>query len=367
MNSVLDLAREDLRSRRGYLAASPARDSVRLHANEAPWCIATDGAEARVNWYPPPVSGDIIERLCSLYSVAAGQVLVTRGSDEGIDILMRSFCAAGRDSVLYCPPTFGMYRQCAEIQGAAIVEVPLLADQGFALDVDGIVEAAQVESARGAVKLVFVCTPNNPTGNPVATDVIRHLCCELSGRALVVVDEAYVEFSGRPGVAGLLDGLPNLVVLRTLSKAFGLAGARCGVVLAHPDIINLLRSVLPPYVLPTPVVNLLDQALQPERLLLLRKNIDGLLQERERVNEALARSPHVVKIWPSAANFLLVRFRDARGVMQRCERGSVLLRDFSYVPGLENCIRVTIGTAEDNRRFLNALAMEDVAPGDAGQ
>ncbi len=354
MNSVLDLAREDLRSRRGYVAASPARDSVRLHANEAPWCMAPDGIQTQVNRYPPPVSGDIIDRLCSLYSVAAGQVLVTRGSDEGIDVLMRSFCAAGRDSVLFCPPTFGMYRQCAEIQGAAIVEVPLLADQGFALDVDGILEAAQ-----NSVKLVFVCTPNNPTGNPVATDAIRHLCCELSGRALVVVDEAYVEFSGRPGVAGLLDGLPNLVVLRTLSKAFGLAGARCGVVLAHPDIINLLRTVLPPYVLPTPVVNLLDEALQPERLLSLRENIAALLEERERVNEALMQSPHVVKIWPSAANFLLVRFRDARSVMQRCNRSGVLLRDFSHVPGLENCIRVTIGTADDNRRFLTALASEE--------
>lgn len=352
MSSVLDLARPDLLSRRGYVAASPARNSIRLHANEAPWAIAHSdpGFGADINRYPSPVSADIVDRLCSLYGVSSGNLLITRGSDEGIDVLMRSFCQAGRDSVIVCPPTFGMYRQSAEIQGAQIIEVPLLAKQGFALNVAGILGAGEANT-----KLVFVCTPNNPTGNAVAIDTIRQLCRELSGRALVVVDEAYVEFTGRPGAAHLLDGLPNLVVLRTLSKAFGLAGARCGCLLADPEVVALLRSVLPPYVLPSPVVALLDAALQPASLELLANNIETLLEQRERLRAALSALDDVEKVWPSSANFLLVRFRDAASIMRRCAQYRVLLRDFSHERDLQNCIRVTVGSADDNRQLLQAI------------
>ncbi|MEM9057054.1 MAG: aminotransferase class I/II-fold pyridoxal phosphate-dependent enzyme, partial [Pseudomonadota bacterium] len=167
---------------------------------------------------------------------------------------------------------------------------------------------------------------------------------------------------GRPGVAGLLDGLPNLVVLRTLSKAVGLAGARCGGVLANAEVVELLRSVLPPYVLPTPVVELLDAALQPARLAALKGAIDALLEERERMSAALRAVDEVERVWPSSGNFLLVKWRDAASVMRRCVDSGVLLRDFSQVPGLENCLRISIGAPAENARFLDALSAPVPAP-----
>src|SRR4029079_1431061 len=215
-------------------------------------------------------------------------VLAGRGSDEGIDLLVRAFCRAGQDSVLICQPTLGMYKSSARIQGAGVVEVPLLKERGFALDAQAV-----LDTWRSGVKLLFLCTPNNPTGNLLDRAAIEFLCEQLSDRALVVVDEAYIEFARVPSLLDRLSRYSNLVILRTLSKAYALAGARCGALLAHGDIVGLLARVITPYALPTQtieaVLKLTDEQHRTESL----QRIGLIRAERTRLSEQLARLPGI--------------------------------------------------------------------------
>ncbi len=229
--SVLDLARPELLVLKPYSSArmEAGKAAVMLNANESPYAPFAGDALA-LNRYPDPQPAALLDQLGRAYGLDAGQIFVGRGSDEAIDLLVRAFCRAGRDAVLISPPTFGMYAVAAGVQDAAVVAVPLQSERDFALDVDGVLNAARVYP----VKLVFVCTPNNPTGGSVPIGQITGLATALAGRALVVVDEAYAEFADTPSVTSLLDQHPNLVVLRTLSKAYGLAGARLGVLIAAP-------------------------------------------------------------------------------------------------------------------------------------
>src|SRR6185437_6976687 len=212
---------------RPYQHASWEPGLERLHANELPWRPLDDDSRAGLNRYPEPQPRALIDRLAELYAVAPASLLVGRGSDEAIDLLTRAFCRAGSDAVLVCPPTFGMYSVCARIQGAEVLQTPLTAADGFALD-----EHAVLERCAPAVKLVFLCSPNNPTGNLLDEGAILRIARRLAGRALLVVDEAYIEFADRSSLARLVAEVPNLAILRTLSKAYGLAGARCGALIA---------------------------------------------------------------------------------------------------------------------------------------
>ena len=274
---------------------------------------------------------------------------MTRGSSEGIELLIRATCRTGIDDILICPPTFGMYSAYAQVQGAGIVEVPLLRDDGFSLDLPGI-EAAWSERC----KLLFLCSPNNPTGNTAPAVQISQLCELLDGRGLVVVDGAYLEFAAEDPSGELLDRYPNLVVLRTLSKALGLAGVRCGVTLADPAVIDMLARVLPPYSLSTPCTDAVLAAL--DEATARQSDIDRLIAERTRVAEALAANPRIERVWPSDANFLLVQATEADKLVSDARAAGVLIRDFSqsrYTPG---CVRITISTRDDNNRLLEAIA-----------
>src|SRR5690606_37428746 len=244
---ILELARPDIRALQPYQHASWEPSLERLHANEMPWRASGDTSVAGLNRYPEPQPVELLTHLARLYGVAPENLLVGRGSDEGIDLIVRAFCRAERDSVIICPPTFGMYKVSARIQGAGVIEVPLLRERGFAFDTEGVLAAW-----RDGVKIVFVCSPNNPTGNLIEHTTIEQLCQALADRALVVVDEAYIEFADAPSAVTLLGRYSNLVVLRTLSKAYALAGARCGALIAHPEIVSLLARVLTPYAIPEP-------------------------------------------------------------------------------------------------------------------
>lgn len=350
--SVLALARAELLALKPYssarMEAGPA--AVMLNANESPY-LPFDGDALALNRYPEPQPAGLIERLAGYWGVRPAQVFLGRGSDEAIDLLVRAFCRAGEDAVLVSPPTFGMYRVAAGVQGARVVEVPLRAEAGFALDLDGVIQA----ELEHPCKLVFVCAPNNPTGGDVALATIGELARALQDRALVVVDEAYVEYAARASAASLLDAHPNLVVLRTLSKAWGLAGARVGALLAAPEITGLLRRIMAPYPLPTPCVAAALAACAPAAASARAAHVAGTIGERARVAAALAAHSAVRELWPSAANFLVFRVDDAHATWQALVARGVVVRDVSHYLGLAGCLRVSIGAPDENEAFLAAL------------
>jgi histidinol-phosphate aminotransferase len=261
---------------------------------------------------------------------------------------MRAFCRAGKDAIVIQPPTFGMYSVCARIQGAAVIEVPLAAD--FTLDVDALMAAVTP-----AVKLVFVCTPNNPTGQLVPRADIERLLRDLAGRALLVVDEAYAEFADAGSVADLLDQHENLAVLRTLSKAWALAGIRIGSLLANAEVISLLRRILPPYPLPLPCVDAALLALSGWGKVNARERVTIVREQRVLMRERLGRLPSVREVLPSHANFLAVRFVDADDAYRRLLADGVVVRDVRRYPNLGDALRITIGTPEENARVLAVL------------
>jgi histidinol-phosphate aminotransferase len=351
MTRTLELARPDIRSLQPYQHAAWEPSLERMHANEMPWRAAGDESHAGLNRYPEPQPAELITHLAALYGVSPENVLAGRGSDEGIDLLVRAFCRAGQDSVLICPPTFGMYKVSARIQGAGVVEVPLVKERGFALDI-----AAVLSACHSDVKLVFACTPNNPTGNLLEADAIESLCTELNGRAVVVVDEAYIEFARAESLARKLDRFENLVVLRTLSKAFALAGARCGALLAHPEIVRLLARVITPYALPThtieSVLRLTDREHQAES----QRRLDLVRAERERLSAQLVRLPMIRRVWPSDANFILVDCVEAEGVLRAATSVGLIIRDPRSQPGLASSVRISVGTPEQNERLLRGIA-----------
>jgi histidinol-phosphate aminotransferase len=347
--SVLELARAEIRALVPYSSArmEAAGGALLLNANESAWAPFGD-AGLDCHRYPDPQPSALVERLAALYGVRPGQVLVGRGSDEAIDLLVRAFCRAGEDAILVQPPTFGMYAVCARVQNAAVVEVPL--SKGFALDADGIVAALAP-----AVKLVFVCAPNNPTGAGVPLEAIEDLARRLAGRALLVVDEAYVEFADGDSAAALIDRYEHLAVLRTLSKAWALAGARIGCLLAHTEVVALLRRILSPYPLPRPCVAAALDALSPPGQTAASERIAVVRAERARMAAALEAVAGVREVLPSQANFLALRFDDAGAAYRRLFEAGIVVRDVRRYPGLGDALRITIGTPQENDQLLAVL------------
>lgn len=350
MSWLTDIARPDIRALKAYEHAQWEPGLTRLHANELPWRTAGDHSIAGLNRYPEPHPHQLTAALAAFYGVPADMLLAGRGSDELIDLLIRSYCRAGLDQVMICPPTFGMYGVAARIQGAQLVEVPLRADAGWSFD-----PQALRERCGPAVRLIFLCSPNNPTGNRLDCRAILELARELEGRALLVVDEAYVEFSAGPSLTAQVAERPGLVVLRTLSKAHGLAGARCGALIAHADVVALLRKVIQPYAVTQLTIEAVFRSLEPAALEQARAHAATLASERVRMAAALGANAGVLKVWPSEANFLLVEFSDAAPALQRAHDAGLLVRDLRHVPGLARALRISIGTPEQNERLLESL------------
>ena len=349
MNDVRALARPEIRSLRPYRAATYESGLLRLNANETPWRPAGDQTERGLNWYPETRPVRLTNALAAHYGVTPEQLLVTRGSSEAIDLLVRCFCRPGTDRVMLCPPTFGMYEVYAQLQGALVDHVPLDKNNGYTLDLAAL-EAALTDDTR----LLFLCSPNNPTGNALPLDQIEAACRLMDGRGLVVVDAAYVEFADQDPTRDLLDQFAHVVVLRTLSKALGLAGVRCGAALAAPSIIDLLACILPPYSYSTPCADAVLAALaDPDTV---EQHIATLRAERQRVADALRALPDIQTIWPSAANFILVESTSASQYVAAAKSGGVSIRDFSWDPYTPGCVRITIGDPAQNDQLLEALA-----------
>ena len=348
MSGILALARPEIVALKAYSHASwdPAFD--RLHANELPWRAETDRSQAGLNRYPEPHPHVLAQRLAKLYGVPASQLLPGRGSDESIDLLVRGFCRAGLDNVIICPPTFGMYAVAARIQGAEVREVPLLS-RDYSLDTPAVLAACDAHT-----RIVFLCSPNNPTGNAMDPAAIERLLNALSNKALVVVDEAYIEFSGDASLTAALARFPNLVVLRTLSKAYGLAGARVGSLIAAPEIVALLAKVIPPYSIPQLTIEAVLATLAEPQLAIQRERVAQIRVERECLRAALETCKPVQKIWPSVANFLLVDFAAPDAVLGAARAAKLLIRDMRGVT--PSSLRISIGTPEQNDRLIRSLA-----------
>jgi histidinol-phosphate aminotransferase len=348
--ATLALVRPDILALAPYSSARKESSGGRiwLDANENP---ETPAASLTLNRYPEPQPRDLVTALATLYGVTPAQTIVTRGSDEGIDLLLRTFCRASQDAILITPPTYGMYVVAAGIQGARVVAVPLIREQNFALNTDAVIAAALAEPA---TKLVFLCTPNNPTGNLLDRAAVMKVVHSLAGRAVVVADEAYVDFSGQPSLAAEISANPNLIVLRTLSKAFGLAGARVGTTIADPAIIAVLQKVIAPYPIPVPVLTAALTALSPDGQAAARTSVASLIAERARLVAALPKLPVVKRVWPSDTNYLLIEVADSARTMAAGRAAGVIWRDRSK--DVPNTVRITVGTPAENTTTLEVLA-----------
>lgn len=347
--NITTLARPEIRALAPYAAAAQVDDTVRLNANEAPWSASGDDYRRPLNRYPEVRPAGLRVRLAEYYGCAAGNLLVTRGTSEAIDLLMRVFCRPGRDNVVTTRPTFSMYQHYAAIQGAELREVTADRDSDFALDAGDLLAACD-----DATRLVFLCSPNNPTGTPLPRGLLVDLIEKRRGRSVVVVDEAYVEFGAAPSVVDLLPRYENLVVLRTLSKALALAGARCGAVIGATGVVDMIDAVQAPYALATPVVECVENALRDGALAEAGERLAEVVQERERLIAAIRAFPCVRRVWPSAANFFLVAVDDAAALMRQSRRDNVLLRYFGG--DLADCVRISVGTRGENDRLLATFA-----------
>ncbi|MHC9011842.1 histidinol-phosphate transaminase [Stenotrophomonas rhizophila] len=351
--SLLSLVRADLQAFAGYSSArsSALVGDVWLNANESAWANPADAAGG-ARRYPDPQPAALRDRLAELYGCSSEQLLIGRGSDEAIDLLVRALCEPGRDAVVTTPPVFGMYAVCARLQNAPLIEVPLV-DQGDALvaDIDAVIAAA----LGGNAKLVFLCSPSNPAGSVIPLAEIERVAIALQGRALVVVDEAYGEYAEQPSATTLLSRYENIAVLRTLSKAHALAAARIGSLIADAALIQVLRRCQAPYPVPAPCAELALAGLGAESLAITTQRIAQIKAERTRLQSGLVALPGVVRVYPSQGNYLLARFADAQGAFDALLAAGVVVRDQRAAPQLGDALRITIGSPDQNDRVLAAL------------
>ncbi|WP_242158416.1 histidinol-phosphate transaminase [Aestuariivivens sediminis] len=340
--NVLDLIRPNIKNLKPY---SSARDEfqgfkenmVFLDANENPF-------ENGVNRYPDPLQRRVKTLLSELKGLSQDHILLGNGSDEVLDLIFRAFCEPNKDNIITLPPTYGMYGVLANINAVAIKEMPLTKD--FQPQVDKILTMADVNS-----KLLFLCSPNNPSGNSFSPESIERLIKNFQG--IVVIDEAYIDFTLQPSWINRLNEYPNLIVTQTLSKAYGMAGIRLGICYASKIIISVLNTIKPPY-----NVNELTQQRAIEQLenrTLTEQQIKSILNERDRLIDELHKISFVTKVYPTDANFVLVKVDDATmRYHQLVERG-IVVRNRSTQPGCENCLRFTVGIANENKALITAL------------
>ncbi|MCG6235715.1 histidinol-phosphate transaminase [Vibrio furnissii] len=330
------LARKQVQGLTPYLSARRIGGSgdVWLNANESPFDNEYKTDLTRLNRYSDCQPKALIQAYASYAGVQPEQVLTSRGADEGIELLIRAFCEPNEDAILFCPPTYGMYAISAETFGVERKKVPLTQD--WQLDLPSI------EANLDNVKLVFVCSPNNPTGNLVKREDIIALLEMTKDRAIVVMDEAYIDFCPEASTVDLLAKYSNLAILRTLSKAFALAGLRCGFTLANDDLINVLLKVIAPYPVPVPVADIAVQALSEAGLARAKFQVLDLNANRAylQVGLQMIEGLHVFEGW---GNYLLVKFPDGDALFKAAWEHGIILRNSP----IENCVRVSVGNREE--------------------
>lgn len=330
------LARKQVQQLRPYLSARRigGEGDVWLNANESPFSNDYALGLKDLNRYPECQPAALIRAYADYVGLGEAHVLATRGADEGIEVLIRAFCEPNEDAILYCPPTYGMYAISAETSGVERKTVPLTAD--WQLDLP------QIEKHLERVKLVFVCSPNNPTGNLIKRDDIEALLNMTQNKAIVVVDEAYIDFSPEATVVDLLSQYPNLAILRTLSKAFGLAGLRCGFTLGSSELIRVLLKVIAPYPVSRPVAEIAVQALSKAGLARTRYQVLELNANKAYLQAALGLLDGVT-VFEGYGNYLLCKFPDGDALFKAAWDKGIILRNSP----IENGVRISVGNREE--------------------
>lgn len=329
--------------RKNILNLSPyssARDE--FSGAEGVFLDANENPKGSYNRYPDPHQTALKEVVAKVKSVSSENVFIGNGSDEAIDLIFRTFANPGKDKVIICPPTYGMYEVSADINDVEIINIPLLSD--FQLDKQTILKTIEQDAD---VKLIFICSPNNPTGNLI--EGIEEITEKFKG--IVIVDEAYIDFSPESTKVSLINKYPNVIVLQTLSKAWGLAGIRVGFAFAQAEIIALLNKIKAPYNIST--LNQQQALSKLSNLEEFEAQRNEILAERERLEAELLALPMVQKIYPSSANFLLVEVTDANRVYNELVNKKVIVRNRHTV--IKNCIRITVGTKQENNILLTEL------------
>lgn len=322
-----------------------------LNANENPYALP--GLES-ANRYPKPQPPELLAGYAALYGTKPEYIAATRGADEAISVLTTLFCEPHKDKILICPPTFGMYGVNAASMPCDTVQVPLIQNENtYSLNTDEIIARAK----DSAIKLVYICSPNNPTGGLMNGQDIEKIITTLRDDAVIILDETYIEFSGEKGFTPEIEKHPNLIILRTLSKSYSLAGMRMGcMIAADADFIYSARTKgLDAYPLPVAAIEAAMKIFTPNIQKTAHQNIQKILDERVRMEGELKNSKHVRRIFKSDANFLLIEMNNAAEFINYCKDNSVIIRDFSNKAGTPDCIRLSIGTPEQNDRVLQLL------------
>ena len=344
MFNLNTLIRENIKTLKPYSSARhefTGKASVFLDANENAY--GSPLAE-KFNRYPDPLQWQLKFQLARIKGVPAENIFIGNGSDEVIDLAYRIFCNPAKDNVIVCPPTYGMYEVSANINDVAIQKVNLTSN--FQLDVQGILDAIDVHT-----KLIFICSPNNPTGNNMNREDVEMILNNFSG--IVIIDEAYINYSKQKTFIQELAEYPNLIVMQTLSKAWGLAALRLGLCYASMDIIDLFNKVKPPYNINDASQQLALEALQ--NTVLVNEWIEACVSQKKMLIKEMSNFSFVKKVYPSDANFFLMKVKDADSVYNYLSTNEIVVRNRSKDQGCDNCLRITIGTPEENNNLLNVL------------
>jgi histidinol-phosphate aminotransferase len=317
------------------------KEGIFLDANENPYGSVTD---ENFNRYPDPYQLDLKSSIAEIKGVKSSQIFLGNGSDEAIDLLFRAFCNPGKDNVILLPPTYGMYEVSASINDVEVRKVSL--SQDFQLQTDEILAAVDTNT-----KIIFICSPNNPSGNKVEREDILRIIREFDG--LVVVDEAYIDFSDEPSLTNEIDKFANLLIIHTFSKAWGLASLRLGMAFGQKDLIKILNRIKPPYNISGLTQKTVLAALQ--KVDKVKAMIADILQEREYLRNELEKLDFIQQIYPSDANFLLVKMPYANHVYDDLIEEKIIVRNRSKVTLCEDCLRITVGTRQENEAFIQTF------------
>jgi histidinol-phosphate aminotransferase len=338
MFNIDKLTRANIRQMKPYSSARSefeGKADVWLDANENP-------NETDLNRYPDPLQVSLKKKVAGLRGVDINQIFIGNGSDEAIDLLFRAFCEPGKDQAIIFPPTYGMYQVSAAINNVDIIEIPLTSD--FELP-----PLDEIKDKLASAGLLFICSPNNPTGNYTDVASIKKIASLYQG--LVIVDEAYIDFSVNKSAISLLQEVPNLVVLQTMSKAYGLAGARVGMAFASPEIIAVLNKIKPPYNINSLSIKAAVSVMDNQAS--INNQITEIVKERKGLVTELNKLHNVVRTYPSETNFLLVEFKNSQIVFQQLIREGIVIRNRDSQ--VKNCLRITVGTKKENQQLLKTL------------
>jgi histidinol-phosphate aminotransferase len=338
MININELVRENVRNLTPY---SCARDEFK--GNAAIFMDANENPFGTLNRYPDPYQRELKTAISKIKGIAEEKIFLGNGSDEIIDLCFRVFCNPGTDKTLIFTPTYGMYEVSASVNDIEILKIPLT--ENFEINISKVKPFLSDKK----LKIIFICSPNNPTGNCMSYSDVESIITGFNG--IVVIDEAYIDFSNKPSFLKMIDSVSNLIVMQTFSKAFGLAAVRVGMAFSNPAIINYFNKIKPPYNIST--INQKTVLKKISKMALYKNQIAKITDEKERLSAALSKMKITERVYPSDANFLLVKVSNASDIYNKLVNKSIIVRNRSNV--VENCLRITVGTRTENNKLLNAL------------